>query len=106
MVRIDEREIVRSAFLKRGSRIKCPKCGVNMNPKEFIENRDQVVAGGRKQATGCVTHLPHENQPAFIADSPTSWALWRLSLVLKEISENLEPHGDEKQRPGKPESNR
>ncbi len=70
-----------------------------MNPKEFIENRDQVVAGGRKRATGRVTHLPHENQPAFIADSPTSWALWRLSLVLKEISENLEPHGDEKQPP-------
>ena len=70
-----------------------------MNPKKFIENRDQVVAGGRKQATGRVTNLPHEGQPAFIADSPTRWALWRLSLVLKEIAENSEPHGDEKQPP-------
>jgi len=99
MVRIDEREIVRSAFLKRGSRVKCPKCGVNMNLKEFIENRDQVVAGGRKQATVRVTHLPHENQPAFITDSSKSWALWRLSLVLKEISENSKPHGEENQPP-------
>ena len=70
-----------------------------MNQKEFIEYCDQVVAGGRKRATGRVTKLSHEGQPAFIADSPTSWALWRLSLVLKEIVENFEPHGDEKQPP-------
>jgi len=70
-----------------------------MNPKKFIENRDQVVAGGRKQATVRVTHLTHENQPAFIADNSKSRALWRLSLVLKEIAGNSKPHGDEKQKP-------
>jgi len=74
-----------------------PKIRGNMNPKEFIENLDQVGAEGRKRATGRVTNLPHEAQQALTADSPTSWALWRLSLVLKEISENSEPHGDEKQ---------
>ena len=68
-----------------------------MNPKDFIENPDQVGAEGRKRATGRVNNLPHEAQQALTADSPTSWALWRLSLVLKEISENLKPHGDEKQ---------
>jgi len=70
-----------------------------MNPKEFIENPDQVGAEGQKRATGRVIDLPHEGQPALIADSPTSWALWRLSLVLKEIAGNSEPHGDEKQPP-------
>jgi len=74
-----------------------------MNSKEFIESRDQVGAEGRKRATGRVTNLPHGAQQALTVDSPTSWALWRLSLVLKEISENLEPHGDEKQLPGKTE---
>ena len=69
-----------------------------MNPKEFIENRDQVGAKGSNRTNGCVTHLPHENQPAFIADSSTSRALWRLSLVLKEIAGNSKPHGDEKQK--------
>ena len=70
-----------------------------MKPKNFIDNRDQVGAEGRKRATGRVTNLPHEAQKALTTNSPTSWALWRLSLVLKEISENLEPHGDEKQPP-------
>ena len=70
-----------------------------MNPKAFIEYCDRVGAEGRKRATGRVTNLPHEGQPAFIADSPTSWALWRLSLVLKEIAGNSKPHGDEKQQP-------
>ena len=74
-----------------------PKIRGNMNPKEFIENRDQVGAEGRKRTTGRVTDLPHEGQPAFIADSPKSRALWRLSLVLKEIAGNSEPHGDEEQ---------
>ncbi len=73
---------------------KMPKIRGSMNPKKFIEYRDQVVAGGRKQTIGRVTNLPHEDQPAFIADSPTRRALWRLSLVLKEISENLESHSD------------
>jgi hypothetical protein len=71
--------------------------GDEMNPKEFIETPEQVGAKVRKRATGRVTNLPHEAQQALTADSPTNWALWRLSLVLKEISENLEPHGDEKQ---------
>ena len=31
-----------------------------MNPKNFIDNRDQVGAEGRKRATGRVTNLPHE----------------------------------------------
>ena len=70
-----------------------------MNPKESIENPNQVGAEGRKRATGLVTNLPHEGQQALTADSPTSRALWRLSLVLKEIAGNSEPHGDEKQPP-------
>jgi len=70
-----------------------------MNPKKSIENRVQVGAEGRKRATDLVTNLPHEAQQALTTDSPTSWELWRLSLVLKEIAENLEPHGDEKQPP-------
>jgi hypothetical protein len=78
MVGIDEREMIQ---------------------KEFIENRDQVGAEGRKQATVRVTHLTHENQPAFIADSSKSRALWRLSLVLKEIAGNSKPRDDEKQKP-------
>lgn len=32
---------------------------------------------------------PHPGMPPW--DHPTGWALWHLSLVLKEISENLEP---------------
>jgi hypothetical protein len=67
-----------------------------MNPKEFIETPNQVGAKGRNRTIGRVTNPPHNAQQALTADSPTSWALWRLSLVLKEISENLEPHGDEK----------
>jgi len=67
-----------------------------VNPKEFIENPDQVGAEGRKRATGRVTNQPYGAQQALTANSPTSWALWRLSLVLKEISENFKPHGDEK----------
>jgi hypothetical protein len=70
-----------------------------MNPKESIESRDQVGAEGQKRATGRVNNLPHEGQQALIADSPTSRALWRLSLVLKEISKNSETHGDEEQLP-------
>lgn len=76
-----------------------PKIQGSMNPKKFIEYCDQVVAGGRKQTIGRVIDLPHEGQPAFIADSPKSRALWRLSLVLKEIAGNSKPHGDEKQPP-------
>lgn len=34
--------------------------------------------------------------PVSGGDAQTGWALWRLSLVLKEISENLEPHTDKK----------
>jgi hypothetical protein len=70
-----------------------------MNPKESIESRDQVGAEGQKRATGRVNNLPHEGQQALTADSPTSWALWRLSLVLKEIAGNSKPHGDEEQPP-------
>jgi hypothetical protein len=58
-----------------------------------------VGAEGGKRTTGRVTNLPHEAQQALNANSPKSWALWHLSLVLKEISENSEPHGDEKQLP-------
>lgn len=68
-----------------------------MNPKAFIEYCDRVGAERRKRATGRVTNLPHGAQQALTADSPTSWALWRLSLVLKEISENFKPDGGEKQ---------
>ena len=71
-----------------------------MNPKEFIKNPDRVSAEGRKRAMGRVTNLPH-GALTFTPDSPTSWALWRLSLVLKDISEDLEPHGDEKRHPSK-----
>ncbi len=70
-----------------------------MNPKEFIETPGQVGAEGRKRATGRVNNLPHEAQQALTADSPTSWALWRLSLVLKEIAGNSKPDGGEKQPP-------
>jgi len=70
-----------------------------MNQKKFIEYCDQVVAEGRKTTIGRVAGLSHEAQPVFTADSPTSSALWHLSLVLREIAENSEPHGDEKQLP-------
>jgi len=70
-----------------------------MNRRKSSEYCDQVVAGGRKQTTAHATDLPHEGQPVLTADSPTSSALWHLSLVLREIAENLEPHGDEKQPP-------
>jgi len=76
-----------------------PKIRGKMNQKEFIEYCDQVGAGGRKTTIGRVTGLPHEDQPVLTADSPTSWALWRLSFVLREIAETLELHGDEKQPP-------
>jgi len=64
---------------------------------KIVENRDQVDAEGRKWATSRVTNLPHEGQAAFIAESPTTSALWHVSLVLREIAENLQQHGDEKQ---------
>lgn len=37
--------------------------------------------------------------PVSGGDAQTGWAFWRLSLVLKEISENLEPHTDKKEQP-------
>ena len=64
---------------------------------KIIENRDQVDAKGRKTTIGRVTGLSQEAQPVLTADSPTNSALWRLSLVLREIAENLQQHGDEKQ---------
>jgi len=70
-----------------------------MNQKKFIEYCDQVGAEGRKTTIGRVSNLPQEGPSVFIADSPTSSALWYLSLVLREIAETLEPHGDEKQPP-------
>lgn len=70
-----------------------------MNSKEFIEIPDQESNRGQKQTTGLMTNLSHEAQQALTANSPTNWALWRLSLVLKEIAENLEPQGDETQLP-------
>ena len=33
---------------------------------------------------------PQYQNDAFREDSPSEWALWRLSLVLREISENSE----------------
>jgi len=70
-----------------------------MNLKEFSENRDQVSAEGPKQATGHGTYLSHETEQVLTADSPTSWALWCLSLILKEISQNLETPSNDKQPP-------
>lgn len=68
----------------------------NMSPKEFIEKPNQVGAEKGKRVTGHMSNLSPETQ-AFKGDSPAGWALWRLSLVLKEISDNLEPHSDDKQ---------
>lgn len=39
------------------------------------------------------------NEATFSTHSSTDWALWRLSLVLREISEELEPHADKKEPP-------
>jgi hypothetical protein len=55
----------------------------------------QVGAERGKRANGRVANLPYEAQ--ILTAGPASWTLWRLLLVLKEISENLEPHSDEKQ---------
>jgi hypothetical protein len=67
-----------------------------MNPKEFTKKPDQVGAERGKRATGRMSNLPQEAQ-APNGDSPAGWALWRLSLVLKEISGNLElPDSNEK----------
>lgn len=38
-------------------------------------------------------------QPASSDDSAVEDALWRLSLVLREIAESLEPRGDKKEPP-------
>jgi len=62
-----------------------------MSSREFIENRVQVGTGGRKRSTGCVANLPYDTKQVLTFSDPTSWALWRLSLVLKEIVEKLEP---------------
>jgi len=75
-----------------------PKIRGNVDHTEFIDC-DQASAEGRKTTICRVTGLPHEAQPVLTADSPTSSALWHLSLVLREIAENLEPRGDEKQSP-------
>jgi len=73
-----------------------------MNRKEITKYPLDHGAEGRETTIGRVTNLPHEGPSVFIGDSPVSSALWRLSLVLKEIAENLEPHGDgrELQREG------
>jgi len=42
--------------------------------------------------------VPHPGAPAW--DHPTGWALWRLSMVLREISENLEPRREKKETLG------
>lgn len=59
----------------------------------------KVSAKTGNQTIGRGTDLPHEGQPVLSTESPTSRALWHLSLVLREIAQNLEPHGDEKQLP-------
>jgi len=66
-----------------------PKIRGNMNRKKFPEYCDQLITGGRKQTIGRVAGLSHEDQPVLTADSATSWALWRLSLILREIAESL-----------------
>lgn len=70
-----------------------------MNSKEPIENNEQGSTEARKQAIDRMTNPPYETHQEFTADSPSNWALWSLSLVLKEISENSETPSNDKQPP-------
>lgn len=73
-----------------------------MNRKEFTKHPLDHSAEGRGTTIARVTNLTHEGPSVFIGDSPPTSALWRLSLVLREIAESLQQHGDgrELQREG------
>lgn len=68
-----------------------------MNRKEFTKYPLDHSGEGRETTIGRMTSLPHEGLPALTANSPTSSALWRLSLVLREIAESLELRGDRRE---------
>jgi len=68
-----------------------------MDSEKPIEKNENGNAEARKRASDCIPNPPRETWQEFTADDPENWALWCLSLILREISENSESNIDDKQ---------
>jgi hypothetical protein len=68
-----------------------------MDSEKPIEKNENGNAEAQKRASDFIPNLSSETSQEFTAGGLENWALWCLSLILREILENSESNIDDKQ---------